>query len=399
MALFCEGKTFLLVALTFLVALPWEQVELCELNGSVANVELTSILEGKVTVVERGGMRQLAHSEVHSLVFARPKLQAHRGASITLVDGTQIFGSSFQLQNGRAQVGLDENTQCELASSVVANVQLQDLTDVQQTQWQAITSSAITADMLVIIRSPESLDKIEGVVQRIDDEAVQFDFDGQIVNAPRAKLAGVRFYSKPKTDYPELKAVVEDRLGGIWRASDLSTVDESTVQVELQGGQSVTLPRAMLAKIDFSVGSMKYLAQIEPLQQQIQSQFGFKQLEGPLNSLFGMHVIEQRVIPGQAPEPELEFLGRGKVTYRVPQGFQRMVGRIQMRPKGEQFTPSRLIVAIEEKVIWQQELTDRSVYELDLQVQPENRLTFEIASTTNLALGDVVVFQGLKFTK
>jgi len=338
---------------------------------------------------------------------------AQSGRQATLLDGSTFAYERFDLAAGAAEFQLSGELVVSLPISAVHRVQMNPLSEPQQTQWQAIAESRISSDMVVLIRSSEALEKLEGVISRVTPEAVSFDFGGQAIDAPLAKLAGVRFFTNSSTaeNRPRsgagaqtlgpLAAIVTDSAGNRWFATRLSLPRGSAqLELSLQAGGNLVLPVEQLREIDYSSGSMQYLAELEPLKRESMDRLQMGAEIPGAEGLFGARLKDLRR-PGSAVQgPSLEFLGSGVVEYRVPADFSRLVGGIELRPSGSRFTACQVTVKLDNQVIWQERLSELGkVRPIDVQVKSDGRLRIEVVAETPTPVGDVVLCHELRVVK
>jgi hypothetical protein len=333
----------------------------------------------------------------------------------TLVDGTTFQFSQIELNAGTAEFQLASGLRISVPATQLHSAQFQQLNEAQWTQWQAITKSRTSSDLLVLIRSSEALEKLEGVISKISADSVSFDFGGQNIDAPLAKLAGASFFTSPSTaansstatprenEHPsgKLIAIVVDRSANRWLAANIDLArGSSNLEVRLQCGLPVTLPLEQLREIDFSTGNMQFLAELEPLVRESTGRFQLGVEIAGAASLFGARVSEQRQRGALALGPSLEFLGSGAVEYRVPADFTRLAGAFELRPTGSRFTPCRVTVKLENEVLWQESLSEvGKLRQMDIKIEPDRRLRIEVQADSSTPVGDVVLCHDLRFIK
>lgn len=389
------------------------------LSISAAGVELQS--GDKTSLVPLDKLRRLN--------FAKPAGSQRSGGSsnaaqqVTLRDGSQFRYQSFSLSGGIARFELDSETALTLPAATVLHVQLQQLTPPQWTQWQAIVQSRATADRLVLIRSADALEKLEGIVSAVNADAASFDFGGQAIDAPLAKLAGLCLFSATPASgsaggsvdegsQAKLSAIVHDRSGSRWMATAISLPrDSQRVEIQLLAGATVVLPLEQLSEIDFSSGSTQYLADLQPL-----SRSSMKNAAGsgesvsgalPLGlavagaeELFGPRSRTVRELGRMTLGPSLEFVGSGSISYRIPAGFTRLRGEVELTPSGNRFTPCQVSVLLENEVIWQERLSETGRrWSVDVPIVADGRLRIEVAVEAQTPVGDIVLWHELRLVK
>ncbi len=362
--------------------------------------ELEQLTDTMLTVASGGNVRELPLTNLRQVQFQGAVLTGVGPFAISLRDGSTFTASSLISDGPVIKMKLVGGSELAAPTQWISDIRLRELTDSQRTQWQAIRDSRLTADMLVLVRSEESLDKIEGIINRITTEAVEFEFSGQTIPAPLTKLAGVRFYSRAEgaTAGAKLSAIVRDTSGSTWNAAKLTIAKGGdTLELTLRGGLVFNLPLSQTLDIDFAVGSMKYLAELVPVARTATERFPLATTVAGSESLFG-----PRAASRQDPKigPSLQFLGSGTATYRIPAEFTRLVGSVELNPPGNKVTPCIVQVLLEKKIVWEQRLSAaKEPHPFDLPVTSDQRVQFVVKADSNLPVGDVVLFRELRFLK
>jgi hypothetical protein len=322
--------------------------------------------------------------------------QAGRNLLVILRDGSQIFPESLTSDGRAVSMRFGQNFQLQIPTVDIHSVRLQQLTVAQQTQWEAILDSRITGDNLVLARSPESLDTVEGLVGSIGEETIQFDFGDQRLNAPRARLAGVRFFNPP-AEISKVMGTAVDLWGNRWNLSKVGYETQSgLLDLALAGGTSVKIPIEQIQSIDFSAGSIQFLADLTPIGRGRQTGLELGIDSQVMEALFGPQAYQ---IP-KTSGPSLRFSGSSWVTYRVPPEYTRLAGTLYLAPSGNRFTACRVEVRLENEVVWAQELTQLSQrLDLSLPVEADKRIRLSVTAQDDFPVGDIVIWQELRFLK
>jgi hypothetical protein len=314
---------------------------------------------------------------------------------VVLRDGSRIQPSQVLSQGQKIQLLLAPDSSITIPANFVRTIQFQKLNEIQQTQWRAIQESRIAGDTLVVVRSAEALDKVEGVINGIEADKVMFEFSQQKIEAPRLKLAGLKFFSPPSQNQRVL-AVINDIWGNSWQAHQLKSQSADSLDVTLACGAELTIPLSQLNNIDFSIGSMQYVADLKPIDSQRSGGFALKVPIPGSDQLFGAQSVR---LP-QTNGPSLRMLGNGSATYRVPAEYQSLTGKVFLSPDGQQFTPCTVQIKLENNVLWEGKLADLSQrLEFDVKIQADQRLQFLVQTESKYPVGDVVVWQELRMLK
>ncbi|MFO0941291.1 MAG: hypothetical protein U0930_11030 [Pirellulales bacterium] len=350
----------------------------------------------KLTVQVGSQTKSFPIQTLKSLQFATAAAsEKSSGIVVALSDGSLINPSQVLASSQAVQLSLSPSLQISVPAANIASVRLQELNEKQATQWRAIQESRIAGDTLVVIRSTESVDKVEGSIVEINAERVLFEFNKQKIEAPRAKLAGLRFLT-PSAKLQRINAVVTDVNGNSLQVSKVASASASSVELTLACGATFQLPISQLKAIDFSVGSIKYVAELTPLAQKQANSLALKTPIAGVEQLFGPQPV---TIP-QSPGPSIKMLGSGSVTYRVPQEYVGLAGRVYLAPEGEQFTACSVEIRQENEVVWKGRLThpnDR--LDVSAKIVPESRLQLIVAADSSYPVGDAVIWQELRMMK
>jgi hypothetical protein len=96
----------------------------------------------------------------------------------------------------------------------------------------------------------------------------------------------------------------------------------------------------------------------------------------------------------------LRFQGGGTITYRVPTDYSRLTGTVYLAPSGSRFSACQVQVKLEDKTIWNAELTQPAErVELDVPVESDQRIHISVKPLVEYPVGDVVVWQELRLLK
>ncbi len=258
-------------------------------------------------------------------------------------------------------------------------------------------SSRIAGDVLILQRSTDALDKIEGLITEISDSQVKFEFNGETIPVQRTKLAGWRFFSTNKEPAGKLLAVLRDAAGNSWMIQNLSASNWSSggnVKLQLVGGAKIDLPMDQVSEIDFSFGSMRFLADLQPLERKVQPRLALAVKIEEAEQLFGPAPSPPESARGATAGPGVRFMGSGSIVYRVPNEFKHLQGSVALTPDGPQFVPCKAQVFLEDKIVWEKTLDQpHEAIPVELDVEPGKRVRLVIESESKQPVGDLVTWR------
>ena len=268
-------------------------------------------------------------------------------------------------------------------------MQFRQLDEKESIAWESARDENRVADEIIISRGAGNVDRASGVINSITKETVAFDFEGQTINAPRAKLVGTIWLRKPLERFqPAARVVLVD--GSVWLAAKIEWTDNNG-NPELRGETATGIlwscPARQVYEIDLSAANVRWLAGLDVLDRKTT---GRVQTQSPIairDKLFGPRFVN---VPGVADQSEqdLVFASPGEITFRVPDGFRFFASKVGRRSEGD----ARSLVSVE---IWQaeerlfagelpDELADISV---KVNVTPGKRLRILVSSDSSLAAG------------
>lgn len=394
---------FILLPLAANQSATWP-VELTTAQSPSVGGELVRIESGAVIFRNSGKQQVIPTSEILSVKFkSSVKLDSDAssnwlGVQVELVDGSRFSCNSIRSDGEQLAVNFAER-RFQLPTQAALSMQLRELSEEETKGWRAISQSAVNSDVLVLYQATGTLTKIEGVVLGIEEEKVQFEFSGQKIDVPFSKLAGIRFFVSDNSERPRISAVVTDIHANTWITTALnSDPSGNALTLSLQCGAEESIPMSELAEIDFSYGSLKYVADLEPIRRVATPLFDFGIPEEA--ELFGARRVASQNAPGRAVGPSIEFLGSGEAVYRIPAGFSRLSGSVELRPRGKKFTPCTVQIYLESKLLWEQNLSQtRTPFQYEVAVEGDERLRLVVSTKSKVPTGDVVVWQEPKFLK
>ncbi len=174
---------------------------LCRIRQSKSNGKRIETFE-----VSRLDSIELIKPNPTNLATLRNALGKVNRFQLQLVDRSLLNVSSLQIKDGNAIAksatlpapGTKEPTNNEIRfpSNSIDKLLFNNGSDQQKKLYSSLSFDQQTSDELIILRPNDSLDRISGIVISVSEEAVEFSFEGQTIQAPLAKLYGVHWYRR-----------------------------------------------------------------------------------------------------------------------------------------------------------------------------------------------------------
>ncbi|HZN34346.1 MAG TPA: NPCBM/NEW2 domain-containing protein, partial [Pirellulaceae bacterium] len=94
-------------------------------------------------------------------------------------------------------------------------------------------------------------------------DSVQFEYDGEKIDVRREKLDGIIFYQPTRREFSAPLCRLVDAGGSTWALRDVQLAGGS-LNAATVGSVNLELPLAAVSKVDFSIGNIAFLSELEP---------------------------------------------------------------------------------------------------------------------------------------
>lgn len=242
------------------------QVKLVTLDGDERAGELRAITSSGVTLAVEGADETLDTPLANVLEVEFASQDAAQPApplpiAIELSDGSRLDCAGLTLSAREAALDAGAYGKLSLPTAAVVSIRFVDPPGPHARTWDELRERQSNRDLLVV-KKGDVLDHLAGVVESIDDRSVHFLFEGNKIPVARERVFGVIYAGRER---PRGEAICELRLAGDNRlqARSLALKDDS-LEAELLAGGKLSVPVAAVRALDFSLGKVRYLSQIEP---------------------------------------------------------------------------------------------------------------------------------------
>jgi hypothetical protein len=250
-----------LIVATAVGALP---VELSTLDGERHVGRLMQISPATVTLQQEKSPREFPLSEVMNVRFtevAAIDSNDSQTRQVVFIVGTKLGCGNVEIARQKATLATNRLDALQAPVEVIASIQFQSADAGLLEAWHQLLERELKRDLLVI-RKGNVLDHLDGIVGGINAKSVVFVHDGEEIPIPLSKVFGVVYAGRKRIPATPLCRIVVGG-GDVLVAKSLAWVD-ARLHAELLCGAEVTLPEEKLALIDFSLGKVRYLSDMEP---------------------------------------------------------------------------------------------------------------------------------------
>lgn len=257
----------LLVLLSSLAAGPAVKVELLE--GAPLQGNLLACSADGVVVEVGGASQKIAVDKVLSidLIVAAGQAPVPPSPQIELIDGSRFSISGLTIAQGEGSVSIAEGQKLAVRSRAMKWVRLKAPEPALEKNWQDLLATKTETDLLIVRKKNEQgmefLDGIDGVVEGVTEDKVNFVFSGETTNVPRTKVEGIVFFQPPGRELPDLLGQIQEAGGARWSTRSMELKGDSIEFTTVAGPRHVR-PISAVIKIDFSTGKLLRLVDLTP---------------------------------------------------------------------------------------------------------------------------------------
>lgn len=407
---------YLLLAFMLTAATPPFEVQ--TLDGRTIVGQLTEISADRMTVDSEAGPVTLEADQV-MMIAPREKPsqdQSDTGWTVALVDGSTILAQQYTVNRSRATIVMADGETLETPIDAIQSVSVRPMPNELQSEWTRLTQRRSDGDLLVV-RSDPNFDYHEGVLHDVSDEAVQFEFDGEMLPVKRSKILGFVYRHGGEEELPAAVCLIKDATGSEWSVRSLNLPspsgrgaggegqEEEKLQWVTSSGLDVSQSLDRIVQIDFSGGKVVYLSDLKADSVRWTPYFNVGKQPPTVEQFYAPRY--DRGFPsgplqlGGVPYRKgLALHSRTEIIYRLPDRFGRfhaMAGIADsVRPGGS----VRLVIRGDGRDLFDAVLTGSDdPRPIDLDLTGVRRLTIVAEYSNGLATGDTLLLCNARLGK
>jgi len=390
-------------------------VEVNTLEGETASGVLTSLATEGVTIEAADGQEQTFQpGELQGLTVTNPaaRIKDKPAALVDLTDGTQLLTKAVSVGSGMVKTATLDGKPLEVSKRVVHSLRLKEQDARLSGQWKKIEADETEGDLLVVRKNPKGedgklpyLDYLEGIVLGITDKTVAFEFDGERIDVPIAKVEGVIYFHADDEKTASPLCSLTDNAGSTWKVRTAET-DDNVVTFTTVSGLTRKMEAGRIVTLDFSGGNRIYLGSLEPVDFQWFPFFKDERLDDKASRLLGFQrdraITGGKITLGGKSYPKgVAIPSKSELIYAVPDDFRHFKAIVGIddatRPRGHvtlEITGDGRSL-LEKKTISGKD----EPFLVDLDVTGVKRLKIVVGYGRNFDVGDHLDFANARFTK
>lgn len=182
-------------------------------------------------------------------------------ADVRLTDGTRLRATKFSSNGTEATVEHPQLGSLKLPMTVVQSVRFAPPDAKVDAAWNQLLDKTPKKDQ-VAVRKADVLDHLDGVIGSLDETTVQFQLDGDEIPVKRERVFGLIYARRENLSGKALSAV--ELSSGDRLAARTVSFDGEAWKVRLASGAEVAVPMGLVQSVDFSLGKIAYLSNLDP---------------------------------------------------------------------------------------------------------------------------------------
>jgi len=240
--------------------------------------QVVAVTTDRITIRTSAGEKSIPAAELMWVELSAAADEVKPTVWIELLDGSRLIAVGYTAAAGQAKVELTSGQTVSVATRAIKWVRLRPQDQSLAGQWREILESPATGDMVVMRKTSTrpvedgdesatvtetALDQLEGTLLDVGPESVQFEYDGEKIDVRREKLEGIVYYHPARREFSPPACKLVDVGGSAWSIKSLELA-ENRLRGSTVGGVAIEFPLAAVAKIDYSVGNVFLLTDLEP---------------------------------------------------------------------------------------------------------------------------------------
>lgn len=369
------------------------------LDGQTLSGSFIQADSSKCTLMVANAKREVPASEIGLLKMGAAYSQNQLPTEVVLLDGSKLYGSRLM---GKANGWLLEDGVSDgvaIPGKSIRAARLVSLPAGLESDWQTAINEPSESDAVIVMRGSDALERISGIIIQVQEASVSFELDGDPIEIPLAKLAGLIWFQRPlERIKPTIEIVAANH--SVWLAESFAT-DDGFLELKTQLNQSAKLPLASIVSLDYSTANIRWFSDLAVLEAVADPGVDFKGKVASLGrAMAPRFTLDATLFPAGenlsfnnvvAKEKDLFFPGPGKFVSRVPEGFQSFQSQVVRTDNGTHRTNLSIEVWQDDNRLFQQNLPfDTESIDVNVPVQAGKRIRLSVVCSSKLMVGTEV---------
>ncbi len=329
---------------------------------------------------------------------ADPNREPSGSVWVELTDGSRFRARAYGLQQQQATIEMPSTDSFSIDSRLVRYVRYSAPQTELDRQWKDILQATVAGDVLIIRRPNQILDYVVGQLGEIDQQRIQFQFDGNWIDVRPEKVDGIVPFRPNVPAYPAPQCRLTTRTGDLLQLRAVSS-DGEQLRITSNNGVELVIPLSQVDSLSFGTSAVTYLSDIDPERTTWTPFVRIEALEQELTQLFrprrdqSLTGAKLRIIDLNGREQEFEkglsMHSRTEMTYRLAGEYRQFAAQAGLEPAEGEYGSIALVISVDGNERWRQEITGESAaVAIDLDLSGANWLTILVDYGERADVGD-----------
>jgi hypothetical protein len=371
--------------------------ELRPLTGKNVVGTLTQITSTEVVMTDKDGGKVVTPlAKVLAVQLGKPRnLEQVNHSKVMLLDDTVLSVKSYKIKEKKIELTLLSGVPLVLPLNTVTGLHREGESQTLAKKWQDIARQKVKTDRIVIQRDGE-LNPLEGVIGDADEQGEKINFKrdgGAVIAVAIEKLHGLLFY-RPEgvTENPVCR--IFDREGSSFLATKVSLEGDELAATTVFGA-AIKLKRDTLSLLDFNMGKLTYLSDMQPLRTVERSAIGLIVKYQRDTNLDGDPIL----LAGQTYDKGLSMHAYTELEYNLGGQFKDLKGVLGVDPRTGAESQALVTIYCDGEKQFQETITVKEVRPISVNVKDVQKLRIVVGSRDFTNLHDHVTFAGARVSQ
>ena len=394
-------------------------------DGSVDDVEINSISESGIEVLDQGAKKTIAFKQVANVSFALDKTDQTGNAtngdegleaanrqrgSVTFVDGSEAVLGNVVVAGLEVQLETlsGTNIAAKIAELKMISFLGDETTEQEKKQWDELLAQPQPAADAIVVSKNGALQMIEGVVGDIGQDGLTFTMGTRTADVALEKIKGAIFYrAKRELADPICQCALID--GSLFSVREI-TLEKDGFRVTSVSGAEFVAKSSQIKRLNFSDSRSVWLSDLVPTTNDWTPLLASPQILESLKSMrlarFNEDFRGDHLTLKSIPQEGLDYLaetqsydkgiamsGGGRVVFALNQQFKQLTGLVGFDPDAHAGAVVRFVVKTDGETAISEVLRSDEVLQpikLDLDVSTTHRISIAIEYEDGNEAGDVL---------
>ncbi len=344
-------------------------------------------------------------------------------ALVGLSDGSQIAVHDFSFDEKNESKGCQmryRHSQWSLATRQIRFVRFRKPSDALRAQWNELVHDKHQGDVLVVRRSADSIDSLDGVIRSVGSDKVHFELDDELIPVEIEKLEGIIFYGSkdlPSDRVPTIRFSFGpyghlNTPGRLNARSAIWNANGELLEIVTESGATLPLSLWDVERADLTSGRMTYLSSLSPSRESVQPSLESNACNDALIQLLysprrdedfsGQPMALRYPSEGKTRTYSrgLAIHSRTRLVYRLNGKFRKLFSTVGLAPAGQDWGSVQLSVMADGETLFECPIERRDEpVELDLPIENCDMLTILVDDGGDGDTGDRLHMCDLRVVK